>query len=270
MSNAVDAQLNYHVAMSAKPAVFNYRPSAEEKLRIPQYALHRVSIRDGRKLISELSLDKQGFILARHETAVTDLYDADEVKRVYYPEIEALVTRVTGAIRVLAFDHNVRCADLAKQGNKLAQMPVKAAHNDYTDRSGPQRVRDLMGEDAESLLEHRFAVINVWKPIRGPVEATPLAICDATSIGAGELVATDLVYKDRVGEVQLLAHSPEHRWYYFSRMTRDETLIMKCFDSERDGPARFTCHSAFDDPTTREDAPARESIEVRTLAFFSE
>lgn len=264
----LDAQLNYHVEMSGKPKIFVYPPSEEEKAEMPRYALRAVAIHEGRELLPKLSLDEQGFVLSHHETGVSDLYDEDEVKRDYYPEVEALVSRVTGASRVVAFDHNVRCAAMAKRGVNNAQMPVMSPHNDYTDRSGPQRVRDLMGNEAESLLEDRFAVINVWKPIRGPVESSPLAMCDAMSIGENDLVATDLVYRDRMGEVQLLRYSPEQRWYYFSGMESNEALLMKCFDSERDGRARFTAHTAFDDPNSGPDAPSRESIEVRTLAFF--
>ena len=122
--------------------------------------------------------------------------------------------------------------------------------------------------EAESLLRNRFAVINVWKPIRGPVQESPLAVCDAQSIRPQDLVATDLRYKDRTGEIYSLTYSPDHRWFYFSSMRADEAMLLKCFDSATSG-ARFTAHTAFDDPTSPADAPARESIEVRTLAFFA-
>jgi len=150
-----------------------------------------------------------------------------------------------------------------------AQGPVRYAHNDYTERSGPQRVRDLLGGEAERVLRGRFAVINVWKPIRGPVEQAPLAVCDARTIRAEDFVPTDLRYRDRTGEIYSLRWSPTHAWFYFSRMAADEALLLKCFDSAP-ARARFTAHSAFDDPGARPDAPVRESIEVRTLAFFAE
>ena len=174
----------------------------------------------------------------------------------------------TGATRVLAFDHNVRSTPKAEQGEDGAQMPVRFAHNDYTEGSGPQRVRDLMpADEAEELLQHRFAVINVWKPIQGPVEEAPLAVCDARTLRPRDFVATDLKYRDRTGEVYSLTFSPEHRWFYYSSMEAQEALLLKCFDSSTDR-ARFTAHTAFDDPTSPPDARARESIEVRTLAFF--
>jgi hypothetical protein len=79
---------------------------------------------------------------------------------------------------------------------------------------------------------------------------------------------TDLVYRDRVGETYQVSYNPRHRWLFFPRMRTDEAMLIKCYDSDLGGKARFAAHSAFDDPSTLTDAPARESIEVRTLAFF--
>jgi hypothetical protein len=142
-------------------------------------------------------------------------------------------------------------------------------HNDYTDRSGPQRVRDLLGEAATTLIRHRFAEINVWRPIKGPLLDSPLALCDAQTIAPEDFVATDLKYPNRTGETYSVLFNPRHRWYYFPKLERDEAVLIKCYDSERDGRARFTAHTAFDDPTTPPDAPPRESIEARALVFFA-
>ncbi len=157
----------------------------------------------------------------------------------------------------------------AKEEKYGARSPVKSAHNDYTERSGPQRVRDLLPDEAPELLERRFAMINVWRPIRGPVEDMPLAVCDARSIAPADRIATDLMYRDRTGEVYSMSFNPEHRWFYFRHMQRDEALLLKCYDSARDGRARFSAHTAFEDPSSPPDAAARESIEVRTLALFA-
>jgi hypothetical protein len=208
--------------------------------------------------------------LTRHETAVTNFYDANEVQAVYYPALERLVKEVTGAAKVLVFDHNVRCATMAKLGENGARMPVMSAHNDYTLRSGPQRVRDLLDADeAEVRLQQRFMEINVWRPIRGPAQATPLSVCDAQSMVPQDFVAMDLKYRDRTGEVYAIAFNPKHRWFYFPHMQKDEALLLKCYDSLDDGRARFTAHSAFEDPTTPPHAAARESIEARMLVFFA-
>ncbi len=267
----VEASLNYLVPPTEKPAFYLYEPRPGTPHRTTENDRHTVTIYDGRKIQESLSLDEHGFTLTHHDSAVSDLYDRAEVRAVYYPEVEQLVKKVTGASKVLVFDHNVRCAAMAGRGENGAQRPVKSAHNDYTHKSGPQRVRDLVEPAAEAnrLLEHRFAVINVWKPIVGPVEEMPLAVCDAQSIDKQDLVATDLKYRDRTGEVYQLTFNPEHRWFYFPNMLPTEVMLIKCYDSAEDGRARFSAHSAFRDPTSPPDAAPRESIEVRTLAFFA-
>jgi hypothetical protein len=137
-------------------------------------------------------------------------------------------------------------------------------------KSGPQRVRDLLGEDASDLLRRRFSVINVWRPIRGPIQDAPLAVADAQSVDSGDLVATDVVYPNRTGEIYYVKFNPSHRWFYASAMRQDEVMLIKCFDSADDGRARFVPHSAFVDPTTPPGALPRESIELRTLVFYEE
>jgi hypothetical protein len=149
----------------------------------------------------------------------------------------------------------------------LSRQPVARVHVDHTAKSGPQRVRDLIPDEAEELLNGRVQIINLWRPIRGPLLDSPLAVCDARTVKPDELVGSDLVYAHRVGETYSVKYSPDHRWFYAPRMTADEVLLLKCFDSKTDGRARFAPHSAFVDPTTPPNAPPRESIELRTLVF---
>ena len=267
--NHVDASLNYLANTGEKPVYYLYTPPPGTPQRTGQFTQHRMPIHDGRPILEQLSLDQQGIMLTRHETAVSDFYNAQEVRAVYYPEVERLVKEITGAVKVLVFDHNVRCAPIAKRGENGVREPVMATHNDYTVRSGPQRVRDLLeAEEAEARLKNRFAVINVWRPIRGPVQDVPLTVCDAQSMAQADFVATDLKYQDRTGEVYSVTFSPRHRWFYFPNMQKNEAILLKCYDSMDDGRARFTAHSAFEDPTSPADAAARESIEARTLVFF--
>ncbi len=266
----VEAPMNYLADMAEKPASYMYKPPPGTPQRTWRHARHTMPIHDGRAIVNELSLDKQGFVLKRHETAVSNLYDEKEVRAVYYPEVERLVKEATGAVKVLVFDHNVRCGPMSERGENGAREPVKFAHNDYTVKSGPQRVRDLLpADEAEARLKNRFALINVWRPIRGPVQEAPLAVCDARSIAQQDLVATDLRYRDRTGEVYSASFNPNHRWYYFPKMEKNEAVLLKCFDSMADGRARFSAHTAFDDPTSPPDAAPRESIEARTIAFFA-
>jgi hypothetical protein len=158
--------------------------------------------------------------------------------------------------------------DDLKEQTTLHRPAVQLAHCDYTHDSGPQRVRDLFPDEAEELLGRRVAFYNVWKPLVSKVEELPLAVCDVTSNQPGDLLAMDLKYRERDGEIYVLRHAPQHRWVYFPEMDASHALILKTYDSETDGRARFMAHSAFEDPNTPQNAIPRESIEVRVMAFF--
>jgi hypothetical protein len=264
----VNAVLNYLAEATPKPVNYAYEPPTGVPRRSGKYIAQSVGIHNGREMLGKLSLDTNGFVLTEHETAVNDFYDPDEVKSVYYPEVERLIKRVTGAERVVVFDHIVRNPVLAERGEKGARSPAKVVHNDYSLKSAPRRVRDHLPEEADRLLENRFAEINVWRAIRGPIESSPLALCDARSLGAEDIVPTDLVYRERVGETLGFLHNPRHRWYYFPRMQRNEAILLKCYDSKDDGRARFTAHTSFEDPSSPPNAAPRESIEVRALVFW--
>lgn len=269
-STYVAGRLNYMIPMAEKPRTYTFEPPVGIPMRTSRYAEHLLPVHDGRAALPKLSLDKQGFVLLRHASAVRDFYDETQVTAVYYPEVERLVAEATGAAKVLIFDHTLRSATVAGQDANGVREPVRRVHNDYTVRSGPQRVRDLLeSEEAAFRLKHRFAVINVWRPIKGPLLDAPLALCDARSIDQGDLVANDLIYRDRVGETYAVTFNPRHEWFYFPRMLTDEAVLIKCYNSLEDGRARFTAHTAFDDPTTPAGAAPRESIEVRTLVFFA-
>jgi hypothetical protein len=261
----VQALVNYIVPTAEKPYSYTFDPPPGKPMRSGRYLETAVGIRDGRPLADRFHLDREGFTLLNRPTQVRDLYDEGEIKGVYYPEMERLVAAETGASRVVVFDHTIRTAAPGRSGFRDA---VTRAHNDYTEKSGPQRIRDLLpAEEAERLLKRRFAFINVWRPIRGPLQDRPLALCDATSMGPEDFVASDLIYRDRLGETYAVAFNPAHRWFYFPDMSRDEVVLIKCYDSDKKR-ARFTAHTAFVDPNAPADAPPRESIEIRTIAFF--
>ncbi len=228
----------------------------------------RVTIRNARPPGDRFALDREGFRFVRHDTAVADFFDEDEVRRVYYPEMEALVKAESGAARVVVFDHTLRTADDELRESRKIREVVRRVHNDYTEWSGPQRVRDLLPDEADELLARRFAIVQVWRPIRHPVETHPLAICDARSISTEDFVVSERRYPNRIGQTYAITYNPEHRWYWLPRMRREEALVFKVYDSARDGRARWSAHTAFDDPTTPPAARPRESIEIRTLAFF--
>jgi hypothetical protein len=229
---------------------------------------HLVRLVDVEVAEADLALERNGFELVAHRTAVKNFFDPQEIERVYYPEVERLIKARSGASRVVVFDHTLRSGDEAEREEKLIREPVLSAHNDYTEWSGPQRVREILPDEAEELLKRRFAIIQVWRAINQPIESNPLAIADARSIKEEDLLIAERRYPHRIGQTYRLKYSPRHRWYYFPRMRRDEALVFKVYDSEKDGRARFTPHTSFDDPATPPGAPPRQSIEARALAFF--
>ena len=265
----VSGEVTYLARMAEKPHTYAYDlpPGQPRANMLPD--VRTVPIYDMRP-IPGMSLDREGFALITAPTEAGDLYDEDEIRQVYYPEAERIIADATGGSRVVVFDHTIRrrTPGVEDRTPGIPRQPVTRVHGDYTEISGPQRVRDLMGDEAQALLKHRFAIVNLWRPIKGPLLDAPLALCHAATIADGDLVAQDLIYRDRTGEIFALFYNEAHRWLYAPVMIRDEVLLLKCFDSARDGRARFMPHTSFDDPTAPVEKPPRESIELRTLVFF--
>jgi hypothetical protein len=264
----IEATLNYIVNNGEKLFTYTGGPGSTDVRSGGTKDPRRVILHNGRRHSDDFMLERNGFRFVDHATKVTDFFDEAQVRQVYYPEMEALVKAESGATRVVVFDHTLRTADDALREARKIREVVPRVHNDYTEWSAPQRVRDLLPDEAEDLLRRRFAIIQVWRPIRHPVETFPLAICDAPSLAADDLVISERRYPNRIGQTYAVTYNPAHRWFWFPRMRRDEALVFKVFDSLKDGRARWTAHTAFDDPTAPPDARPRESIEIRTLAFF--
>jgi hypothetical protein len=264
-----DGVLNYVRRLEGRAYTYTFEPPAGMPWSNLVNDPRTMPVHDIRPAAGDVGLDREGFALLRDPTDVRDFWDEAELRARYYPLAERLVQEQTGAARVVIFDHTLR-RHLRNQQDRVPGVPRQPAsrvHNDYTFKSAPQRVRDLMGGEAEALLEKRYAFINVWRPTKGPVLDSPLAICDARSSSLADFIPSDLIYPDRRGEIYTVAHNPAHRWCYASRMQPEEALLIKCFDSAA-GVARFVAHSAFVDPDTPHDAPGRESVELRTIAFF--
>ena len=265
----VDAELNYIAAGIDHPRSYTFPPPNGEPTTNVVNEPRRVTIRDLRARDTDPMLDREGFTLIRHVTAVRDFGNEEEVRTRFYPEVEHALTAATGASRVFIFDHTIRrrIPGAADRGANTPRQPVARVHVDHTVRSGPRRVRDLLPDEADELLRARVQIINLWRPLVGPLRDFPLAMADARSIAFDELIPSDLVYPNRVGETYSVRHNPRHRWFYAPDMQPDEALLLKCFDSATDGRARFSPHTAFQDPAAGPDTPPRESIEARALVF---
>jgi len=264
----IEATLNYIVDDGSKVFTIVASPGGRDGRYGGTPDPRRVIIHNGRPHADEFALDRHGFRFLRHDTKVKDFYDENEIRQVYYPEMVALIKAESGAKRVVVFDHTLRTADDELRASKQIREVVRRVHNDYTEWSAPKRVRDILPNEADELLKRRFAVIQVWRPIRLPVETFPLAMADAQTLSPDDMIISERRAPGRIGQTYAIKYNPAHQWYWFPRMRREEAYVFKVFDSMTDGRARWTAHTAFDDPTTPPNAHPRESIEIRTLAFF--
>jgi hypothetical protein len=223
----------------------------------------KVQLEDLRGQEHKFALDNNAFDtyqnIPSNETEFTD--DA-HIRSVYYPEVEKLLfDNIAGAHKVVLFDHTVR----RPTGNR---NPVQHVHIDQTPFSAAECVKLHVPDEAEELLKGRYRIINVWRPLNGPVMGFSLAVSDSQTVRDEDLIPVEHRYPDRTGQTAAVRYHPGQKWYYWSGMKNDERLLLKCFDSdERVGQWGRVPHTAFVDPRTPEGAVGRESIEVRALVF---
>jgi hypothetical protein len=268
MVEAVTVDIPYTPETGEKLVNETFGPNNIRRRKTGADDLKSMIVRNGRLFLERLSLDEQGFVFVEHKTKVADFFDLEQLQSVYYPEVEQLIKSASGAARVVIFDHTLRSGDETEREAKLIREPVLSAHNDYTEWSGPNRLREVLADEAESLLERRFAIIQVWRAINQPIQSNPLAVADAKSVALDDFMIAERRYPHRVGQTYRLKYNPNHRWFYFPEMRRDEALVFKVYDSETDGRARFTPHTSFKDPASPVNARPRQSIEMRAFAFF--
>ncbi|CAK5262030.1 unnamed protein product [Mycena citricolor] len=273
--NFADTRLTFVTdPIDGKRAYQSINASSETGQPITNVAFkeHAVKIENIRGREADVSLDRTGFQFFREPTKFQDYSDDTAIEREYYPESIELMKRLTGASRVVLFDHTIRRrrpTEFDDAPNK--RQPVSQAHVDQTNSSAVSRVhRHLPPEDAPALLKGRFQVVNMWRPINHIALDWPLALCDFRTVDVEkDLLAIALVYPDREGETYGVKYNENQRWVYLRGMDPDEVALIKCFDSQQDGSvALLTPHTAFSDPTTPADAPLRESIELRFLVFY--
>ena len=255
----------------------------QEAVHGGQYDMHKVWTRNGRTgdRTNSFTLDQQGFLLQEHKSRVRDFYfglnDTNPGKELYESEIETILKEVTGCHRVVTFDHTGRSSSADQREKLQCREPSSVIHNDYTEWSATKSLKDLLGEKAAANIK-RFAIINVWRPINpGRVQIWPLCLCDSATVNAKtDIIPVKRISKDRIGEIQMAYHSPNHQWYYYPDMASDEILLIKTYDSIKDGTTnRYTIHSAFeglqegggnvDDKTS---IPPRQSIETRAFCIY--
>jgi len=291
-------QLKFLADLSVPPVYVPSKGGGDKTEHQGNYRTHEIEIHDARKRLPETHLDREGFKLVPHKSVVSDFYDDKALRSTYHRELVDMLKRVTGAQRIEIFDDTRRSSSSKKQREHGSRDPANIVHNDYTDASGVRRLEDFLRDSPDEaqrleevlnnaarsasksekprpcsviqsfLKQQRFAIVNAWRPIGAPVADHPLVICDARTVRESDLVSVERRGEDRTGELQVAVHDPGQRWYYYPRMTRDEVLLFKTFDSAHDGRTRFTPHSSCKDPSAPGDAPPRESLETRCLVFF--
>jgi hypothetical protein len=270
--NPIRATFNYTRDDGVVPEVYFYEPPPGTPIRSPGDDPHEMPVHEGWSRASGFSLDREGFALKEFHHEFDRFDDDGAVRSQFYAPVAEFVRSAVGARRVVVFDHTIRSKVNEQQQTAehttTQRAPVMIEHCDYTPVSGPLRVRQLLPDEAEALLARRVAFYNFWKPLKRRVEEKPLAMCDVTSAVPEDMIRMALRYRERTGEIFVMRHSSAHRWWYFPGMTPDNVLLLKTYESETDGRARFLGHSAFEHPDTAPDAPTRESIEMRTMAFF--
>jgi len=270
-STIVKANLNYTRNTGVRPVNYTFDPPPGIPRNSGEVDTRSVTIRNARRTAG-LKLDVSGFEMIRHQsflTAWSSFQDPALVKAMDYPEVIAALRKHTGAEKVIIFDHTVRDSTVQPGNNNQLREAVRRVHDDQTLDSAPRRVaKHLSPDEAAWRMQRRFAILNFWRPVGGPVLSTPLAVCDARTIEPKDLIPSDLVYRDWTGETYAIAYNPRHRWYWYPHQLPSEATLLKIFDSATDGPARLTAHTAFDGPSSAPNAPARRSIEIRAIAFW--
>ncbi|MBO6783050.1 MAG: methyltransferase [Alphaproteobacteria bacterium] len=268
MRDAIEAPIGYLVNTGEMP-VFHQSNVAGERTNFQGEREYRpMTVRNARPMAKDFSLDSEGFAFVTHNSAVQDFYDDAQLAGIYDAEAAALVCEHTGAARAHVFDHTRRSSSQTVREAQNARDPANAAHTDYTDWSARKRVEDVMGEEAEALLARRFAIVNVWRSIGGTIEEWPLAVCTWDSVDDAHLHTVERRAYNRIGQTRHASFDAGNEWFYFPRMTPDEAILIKNYDTAMDGRARYALHASFDDPTAPDDAAPRESLETRVFAFF--
>jgi hypothetical protein len=271
---SVQAKVEYLSMRTARPIYFASSAGRNAAHKIDQpMNIVTVEVDDARQrgddgLRDEYGLHPSGFELLEFPTAVDNFLDPAQIESVYEAEIENFLKAVTGGYRVHIFDHTVRASDPELREVKNVREPAYLVHNDYTSNSGFVCLQENLGEDAATLAQGRFQIINVWRPLVDPVEDFPLALCDARSLTTEDLVDTERRAPNHVGEIQLALHDPRQHWYFYSQMRPPEVLLFKTFDSIDGGNRPCSIHSAIRLPDAPADARPRESVETRAFVFY--
>lgn len=249
------------------------------------YRSYQMPIHNGRPVQDQFTMDRNGFAIIEHRSAVRDFTDQDEVKRIYAGEVADFVKSYTGADRVAALGSVLRQSmapdEIASRQRAALRPQAARVHDDYSVGGARKRVAEAYAEHFPDGPGYRRALFtSLWRVFSPPPQDWPLALCDYTSVGPAEGLENTLYFVDQIPD-DLYAemppgtpstsgvefhYNPAHQWWYFPGMTREEILFFK-FDDTDHSVAWRTAHSAFRDQTAQATQP-RHSIEFRSIAYF--
>jgi len=266
-TRTVTGSIVYLGAMTERPR-FHANDHSRDNLVLEK---HTVTVEDARSRAVPASLAREGFTLVPHRSAIADFRDPDEVMRHAPGELDTLLKSVSGADAVAMFGPAIlRFGETSPEAGKLNNsQPARFSHIDSSDA----RSRGVAAQFAPGDRPfRRYVQFNVWRAISPPPQDIPLAVCDARSVGADDLVVGDAVFDHHgmpewTSESTLVRANKAHRWAYYANMTRDEALVFVCKDSEPGRPQNVP-HCAFDDPSCPPGGAPRASIEMRAMAYW--
>jgi hypothetical protein len=266
----VRTTLNYVDKAVPEPTIYYVEPPAGIPASSVRDDPHEVEIVDCREAGGSFSVDGDGFGFVKLPVDFAGFADDDLVRKQHYPQMAEATERLLGRKVTAVLDHAVRLP--APSGRRMRKSgtlrhPFHSTHCDYTPRSAAQQVRRAMGDEALIWLERRYAFVNFWRPIIGPLRDDPLAVCAPHSVHPDDLIRIRHVYDYDDSEVYGVAYNPAHRWYYMSDMQPDDAICFKLYDSA-DERQRYVPHSAFSLPDPAQPVLRRESFEIRLMISY--
>jgi hypothetical protein len=265
----VEAEINYLGPMDSMPYFYAKDHERDNLLLQPQ----RVTIEDARQTVPAPGLDREGFTLVQHKSAVTDFEDAEATANIYAREVEALIKALTGADHVVARGTVLRFSKQQNRDAYVNSLPAGFVHMDVSHESFAQFAAMGLGDhpDKEALLAGRYVGLNIWRVLTPPPQDLPLAVCAANSVTEADRVTGEArvdgagIDEFRFGS-SLYRPNPKHRWFYYRDMNPDEALIFKQFDTA-DPDIVGVPHVAFADSSAENPIP-RASAEIRAFAYW--
>ena len=273
----LEASIACLAGVETNPEILVFPKSSGKDTVRPRQKKHDVLLKDIRTDQHQINVDEYGFELIAHHTSVGDLFDNELVTKYYYPEMARFLKQRLGAKDVLVFDHNQRSKPRADRGDTGMRYPVESAHVDYTHASGAKRAQDILEDTGNTqFAKNHLALINIWRPIIGPVEDMPLAVCSGKTVSDEDLIETSIKHfteknptsANHTGSIYSLKYNRRHEWYYVSRMMPSEVLLLKNWHSKLGTGVFNSPHTGFCNPRASSKCSPRESIEIRTLVIY--